>query len=135
MRLLGFKVCSDTEGSLQGLQFILSENDYTEPIEDFDAETLVLDPIGVMEGNCSQMKLSSALKTIKAQNHEGEIIDGLKVNNANGQSLEFGKEMKPGVLGEDKQKWQFTLSAPVIGIYGNHSDRGIEKLGFITLDE
>ena len=27
------------------------------------------------------------------------------------------------------------MSAPVIGIYGNHSDRGIEKLGFITLDE
>jgi len=43
--------------------------------------------------------------------------------------------MKKGTLGEDKQWWPFALSAPVIGIYGNHGERGIEKLGFITLDE
>lgn len=43
--------------------------------------------------------------------------------------------MPDGVLGEDKQKWEFDTGFPVIGVYGNQSDRGIEKLGFITLNE
>jgi len=79
MRLWGYKVCADDD-SFQGLQFILSEKDHSEAIEDFAAETLVLDPIGIMEGNCSTEKLSSPLRAIKAQIHEGGAIDGLKVN-------------------------------------------------------
>merc|ERR1712110_1180462 len=34
----------------------------------------------------------------------------------------------------DKQKWEFNSDAPLIGVYGNVSEVGIEKLGFITLD-
>ena len=133
MRLWGYRVCADGD-SFQGLQFILSEKDYSEPIEDFETETLVLDPIGIMEGDCSQEKLSAPLRAIKAMIHD-DRIDGLKVNYLDGNKLEFGEGMKKGTLGEDKQWWPIALSAPVIGIYGHHGDRGIEKLGFIILDE
>lgn len=134
MRLWSYEVCADEEG-IQGLQFVLSEKDLSEVSEDISAATLALDPIGIMEGDCSTHRLSSPLRAIKAQSHEGGVIDGLKVNDVNGFKLEFGKGMKSGTIGEDKQWWPFALSAPVIGIYGNHSERGIEKLGFITLDE
>ena len=133
MRLWGYRVCADGD-SFQGLQFILSEKDYSEPIEDFETETLVLDPIGIMEGDCSQEKLSAPLRAIKAMIHD-DRIDGLKVNDLAGNKLEFGEGMKKGTLGEDKQWWPIALSAPVIGIYGHHGEGGIEKLGFITLDE
>jgi hypothetical protein len=32
-----------------------------------------------MDGDCVQNKLTAPLTTIKAQNHEGDIIDGLKL--------------------------------------------------------
>lgn len=31
-------------------------------------------------------------------------------------------------------QWDFTDDQQIVGVYGNHSERGIERLGFITLD-
>ena len=100
-----------------------------------------LDPIGKMGGEyCKQLwELESPNLKVKAQYSETlHLVSGFKFffEDADGDEdkvLLAWKKM-PDATEEDRNTWTFNESTPLIGLYGYQSERGIEKLGFITLD-
>ena len=138
MKLFAFNVCMDESKNVYGLQLILSKNAYNESME--NSTTIALDPIGTMEGlNCIKgVKLESPIVKVKAQYSETlHLVSGFKFwfEDDEDDELQVGWErIEDPVFGEDQMSWRFNQSLPLIGLYGHQSDRGIEKLGFITLD-
>jgi hypothetical protein len=126
MSLDGFTVCTDGD-NVVGLQFFLTETPY---LVDAYAPLLYLEPIGSMTGNCGSLRFSGPVDQVKAASK----------NNKGLQGISFHYEDKIAAIGElDGRKvetnlWTFTEEKALVGIYGESSPNGIEKLGMITLD-
>jgi len=87
-----------------------------------------------MSSECPTYNLSDDVTKVKASYTDGHGVSDLKLYNTKDKKmLEFGDIF--GEVGVDKQKWDFTEDNPIVGIYGNHSEDRIEKLGFITLNK
>lgn len=89
--------------------------------------------MGQMSSECPTYKLSGEVSKIKASYTDGHGVSDLKLYNNVELMHELGEIF--GELGVDKERWDFTEENPVIGVYGNHSQDRIVKLGFITLNK
>ena len=123
MRLYSFITCTNFDGNVIGLQFILSANARLDPM----AIKYPLDPIGQTNDECQEMKIAGPLTRIRASYSEENGVDSIRYYR--------GDQMKTyGELGDDYTEWQLQNDQPLVGVYGYQSERGIEKLGFITFD-
>jgi len=109
---------------LIGLQYFLSES----PYNDDQAELVYLEPIGQMGGKCSSMKLVGALDKVKTSYSSHAGVNAIKFKRGN-EVVEFGE-----VVRDTRVTWKFEGEKTLVGLYGESSARGIEKLGMITLD-
>jgi len=77
------------------------------------------------------MKLVGALDKVKASYKSHAGVNAIKFKRGD-EVVEFGEV--EGTLGDDKMTWKFEGEKTLVGLYGESSARGIEKLGMITLD-
>ena len=124
MRLYSFTTCTDSDESIKGIQFVLSNGQYSDPT----ATKFELDPIGQMTGECNEMLIEGPLSSIRAS--YAADLKGL-----NGISYFRGMKKKTyGSIGDEYTEWLVTEDQPLVGLYGNYNDEGVERLGLITLD-
>ena len=127
MRLDGFVTCYNSDGAIVGLQFFLSDTPY---LGQGYAKLLNLDPIGVMTGDCGSFRFPAPVTGVKAASKKNKGIQGLEFYYAD-------KVAKVGDMDGWKvntQSWSFTEENALMGVYGEESPNGIEKLGMITQD-
>ena len=119
----------DEGNNVLGLQLILSNSVYNETYE--NATKFGLAPIGKMEEDSKELvKLESPIVKIKAQYSETlHLVSGFKIFfEGEDDPLLLGnwKKIEDAVTGEDRNTWNFNQSAPLIGLTGYQSERGIE---------
>lgn len=124
MRLHSFKTCQDSDDNVIGIQFFMAVNPYTE----VDVDLYEMAPIGLMEGICHTVKPSGPLHQIRAAGGD-DGVTGIKYYN--GDEKQYGDVPKRRWK---KTDWEFSEDQPLVGLYGRQSERGIEQIGFITLD-
>ena len=127
MKLDGFVMCTDGD-NVTGLQFFLTQTPY---LETEYAELLLLDPIGQMTGDCGSLRFSGPVDHVKASTKRNNGVRGLAFHYED-KKAEVGGSL--GGFRVSTQDWHFTEDQELIGVYGESSPNGIEKLGFITLD-
>ena len=92
------------------------------------AETVSLNPMGFISGDCQETKLFGSIGRIKASWSEDIGVHIIRYYNGESSSTY-------GNIGDENVLWYFNTEEPFVGVYGNYSvERGIEKLGFISLD-
>ena len=125
MRLHQVKTCV-TDGNVSGLQFSLA----TKIFNYSGTEVLHMAPIGQMTGQCDTHVLETDLDAIEAS----LAPTGRGITFRYRIGSERIVESHGDVDEDDSLVWKFEPSNPVIGLFGRHSEAGIEQLGFITLD-
>ena len=127
MHLDGFTVCTDSDDNITALQFFLSETPY---LVDGYARLLKLDPIGTMTGDCRGLRFSGPVDAMKAASKRNNGLQG----------IEFYYDGKVATVGEmdgrnvNTETWSFNEENALIGLYGQASPNGIEKLGTVSID-
>merc|ERR1712014_467359 len=125
MRLDGFVVCTDEDRTILGLQFFLTETPY---LVDEYAQLLMLPHIGQMTGECGSLRFSGPVDQVKAASKNGNGIQGIEFH-YDDKVVKIGELSGRGV---DTVKWDFTEEQTLVGVYGEASPNGIEKLGMIS---
>jgi len=125
MRLDGFVVCTDEDRTILGLQFFLTETPYL--VDDY-APLLLLPHIGQMTGECGSLRFSGPVEQVKAASKNGNGIQGIEFH-YDDKVVRIGEISGRGV---DTEKWNFTEEQMLVGLYGEASPNGIEKLGMIS---
>jgi len=127
MRLKAMKTCMDADHHIQGIQFDLAD-DIAKASEQYGVNMVQLEPIGNLEKWCSEMTIEGPLSGIRASYSEKESALGGLAYFKDNQKKTYGE------VGDDYTEWDFTDDNPVVGIEGEYNERGIQKLGLITLD-
>ena len=125
MRLHSMTVCTNENDKLDGLNFHVAENAYS----DSPGERVELGAIGKMEGNCKTLRLKQGIDRIRAS-------DTVRVRVKIVEDIMFYSGQHALTIGEveeDFTQWIFSEQNPLIGVYGRHWD-DITQVGFITLD-
>jgi len=126
MKLDSFTTCTDGDGDVTGIQFLFSLNPYDKENED---DFIEMSSIGKMTGTCKTLNLTGGLDRIRASSKS----DSSGVNN-----IKYYRGSKVKSFGDsdadEYTEWQFNEDNELVGVYGRQSERGIEQLGFITLD-
>jgi hypothetical protein len=130
MKLDSFTTCTAADGYLTGLQFLFSLNPYDMSNED---EFIEMGAFGTTSGDgieCQTLNIvESGLDRIRASSTGADTgVNNIRYYRGN-RSKYFGdKDQK------DYVQWKFSEEDELVGVYGRQSERGIEQLGFITLD-
>lgn len=125
MRLDGFVVCTDEGKNILGLQFFLTETPY---LVDAYAQLFMLPHIGQMTGECGSLRFSGPIDQVKAASKNGNGLQGIEFH-YDDKVVRIGDLSGRGV---DTVKWNFTEEEMLVGVYGEASPNGIEKLGMIS---
>jgi hypothetical protein len=81
-----------------------------------------------MIGRCQKITLSGGFDRVRASSNDANSgVNSIRFYRGNSKKT-YGK------IDDDFTEWNFTEDKPLVGFYGRQSDRGIEQLGFITLD-
>ena len=84
-----------------------------------------------MSGDCATVGLTESLVMIKASGNESNGVDAIKFKESENK-YKIGKLY--GDVGQEKILWNFTENIMPVGVWGETTDRGIEKLGFVTVN-
>lgn len=80
-----------------------------------------------MTGDCQEMMIEGPLSSIRASYGDRLGLSGI--------SYFRGLTKKTyGTVGEEYTEWVITEDEPLVGLYGNYNENGVERLGLITLD-
>ena len=80
-----------------------------------------------MTGDCQEMLIEGPLSSIKASYDDRSGLNGI--------SYFRGLAKKTyGTIGEEYIEWVITEDEPLVGLYGNYNENGVERLGLITID-
>lgn len=83
-----------------------------------------------VDGECGSLRFSGPVTQLKVAEKKKKEI----------RAFEFKYDDKVTKIGDmtgfrvERKTWDFTEDKPLVGVYGETSDRGIEKLGMIRLD-
>lgn len=90
-------------------------------------ENITLSPIGSMTGQCEELVVAGRLTYIRASYDDDVGLNGIEY-------FQGDERTEYGDLNRRTDDWQILQESPMVGIYGHSSERGVEKLGIITLD-
>jgi len=81
-----------------------------------------------MTGECGSLRFSGPVDQVKAASKNGNGIQGIQFH-YDDKVVKIGELSGRGV---DTVKWDFTDEQTLVGVYGEASPNGIEKLGMIS---
>jgi len=81
-----------------------------------------------MTGECGSLRFSGPVDQVKAASKNGNGIQGIQFH-YDDKVVKIGELSGRGV---DTVKWDFTEEQTLVGVYGEASPNGIEKLGMIS---
>ena len=87
--------------------------------------------MGNMTGDCTTVGLTEHLTMIKASGNPSNGVEAIKFKESENH-YKIGQLY--GDVGEDKILWDFSDNIMPVGVWGETTERGIEKLGFVTVN-
>merc|ERR1712110_997180 len=92
------------------------------------AQLFMLPHIGQITGECGSLRFSGPIDQVKAASKNGNGLQGIEFH-YDDKVVRIGDLSGRGV---DTVKWNFTEEEMLVGVYGEASPNGIEKLGMIS---